>query len=110
MIPKAWISSSRNLKRSTIRQILFNQMDTFFGDSQFVRETYLVSEWFERRTNRRQFLNRLGIVDRIAINWTGGCDLYSVSHNTVDWIELNIDGFEMYWLIGGALDSSWPCI
>ena len=43
-------------------------MDTFFGDSQFVRETYLVSEWFERRTNRRQFLNRLGIVDRIAIN------------------------------------------
>lgn len=65
-----------------------------------------MSEWLERRTDRGQFLGRLTIVDRIGVNLIGGGDLNSVSHNTVGWVELNIDGLKMYWLIGCSPDSS----
>lgn len=64
-----------------------------------------MSEWLERCTDSGQFLGRLVIVDLIDVNLIGG-DLNSVSHNTVGSVELNIDGFEMYWLIGCSLVSS----
>ena len=65
-----------------------------------------MSEWLERCTDSGQFLGRLVIVDLIDVNLIGGGDLNSVSHNTVGSVELNIDGFEMYWLIGCSLVSS----